>query len=180
MKDSAGKTIYVGKAKNLQNRVRTYFAKNRDYKTQKLVEKIADIEFVVTDTEEEAFLLESNLIKRYRPHYNIELRDQQRYTYLRITDEQYPRLLVARRTRSGKFLGTGKTYGPASQFPMWYSRHAFFGSVLHMRTLNDFLSIPMVRSFDVPCVNGPYVFPVPKNFPDLVRLATSSRGYCYR
>ena len=56
--------------------------------------------------------------------------------------------------------------------------HAFFGSVLHMRTLNDFLSIPMVRSFDVPCVNGPYVFPVPKNFPDLVRLATSSRGYC--
>ena len=112
MKDSAGKTIYVGKAKNLQNRVRTYFAKNRDYKTQKLVEKIADIEFVVTDTEEEAFLLESNLIKRYRPHYNIELRDQQRYTYLRITDEQYPRLLVARRTRSGKFLGTGKTYGP--------------------------------------------------------------------
>ena len=82
MKDSAGKTIYVGKAKNLQNRVRTYFAKNRDYKTQKLVEKIADIEFVVTDTEEEAFLLESNLIKRYRPHYNIELRDQQRYTYL--------------------------------------------------------------------------------------------------
>ena len=90
MKDSAGKTIYVGKAKNLQNRVRTYFAKNRDYKTQKLVEKIADIEFVVTDTEEEAFLLESNLIKRYRPHYNIELRDQQRYTYLRITDEKYP------------------------------------------------------------------------------------------
>ena len=81
-------------------------------KPKNSVEKIADIEFVVTDTEEEAFLLESNLIKRYRPHYNIELRDQQRYTYLRITDEQYPRLLVARRTRSGKFLGTGKTYGP--------------------------------------------------------------------
>ena len=85
------------------------FCKKSQNKTQKLV---ADIEFVVTDTEEEAFLLESNLIKRYRPHYNIELRDQQRYTYLRITDEQYPRLLVARRTRSGKFLGTGKTYGP--------------------------------------------------------------------
>ena len=112
MMDSANSAIYVGKAKNLQNRVRTYFAKNRDYKTQKLVEKIADIEFVITDTEEEAFLLESNLIKRYRPHYNIELRDQQKYTYLRITDEKYPRLLVARRTRSGKFIGTGKTYGP--------------------------------------------------------------------
>ncbi|MDI1495574.1 MAG: excinuclease ABC subunit C [Cenarchaeum symbiont of Oopsacas minuta] len=112
MKNIVGETIYVGKAKNLRNRVRTYFVKNRDYKTQKLVEKISDIEYVITDTEEEAFLLESNLIKRYRPYYNIELRDQQRYTYLRVTDEKYPRLLVARRTRSGKFLGRGKTYGP--------------------------------------------------------------------
>lgn len=112
MKDSADKIIYIGKAKNLKNRVRTYFLKNQNYKTCKLVEKISEIEFVLTDNESEAFLLEANLIKRYRPMYNIELKDQQRYTYLRITDEQYPRLLVARRMRTGKFLGSGKIYGP--------------------------------------------------------------------
>ena len=112
MKDIDSKIIYIGKAKNLKNRVRSYFVKNQNYKTQKLVEKIADIEFVLTDNESEAFLLESNMIKQYRPVFNIELKDQQRYTYLRITNEKYPRLLVARRTRSGKFLGEGKVYGP--------------------------------------------------------------------
>ncbi|MBI5355532.1 MAG: excinuclease ABC subunit UvrC [Candidatus Aenigmarchaeota archaeon] len=112
MKDSSGKIIYIGKAKDLKKRIRSYFGKSRDYKTQKLVEKISDIEFVLTDSEAEAYILESNLIKRYRPAYNIELKDQQRYTYLRITDEKYPRLLVARRMRSGKFLGTGRVFGP--------------------------------------------------------------------
>ena len=112
MKDSDGTIIYIGKAKNLRNRVRSYFGRGQGYKTARLVSRIADIEFVVTDSESEAFLLESNLIKRYRPQYNIELRDQQRYTYLRVTDEKYPRLLVARRTRDGRFLGGGRVYGP--------------------------------------------------------------------
>ena len=115
MKNSEKKIIYIGKAKNLKNRVRSYFLKNQNYKTQKLVENIADIEFVLTDNESEAFLLESNMIKKYRPRFNIELKDQQRYTYLRISDEKYPRLLVARRTRDGKFLGKGKIYGPFTQ-----------------------------------------------------------------
>ena len=115
MKDSEKKIIYIGKAKNLKNRVRSYFLKNQNYKTQKLVENIADIEFVLTDNESEAFLLESNMIKKYRPRFNIELKDQQRYTYLRISDEKYPRLLVARRTRDGKFLGKGKIFGPFTQ-----------------------------------------------------------------
>jgi len=112
MKDSKDEIIYIGKAKNLKNRVRSYFLKNQNYKTQKLVSKIADIEFVLTDNESEAFLLESNMIKRYRPTYNIELKDQQRYTYLRVTDEKFPRLMVARRTRNGNFLGKGKIFGP--------------------------------------------------------------------
>jgi excinuclease ABC subunit C len=112
MKDSKSDILYIGKAKNLKNRVRSYFLKNQNYKTQKLVEKISDIEFVLTDNEEEAYLLESNMIKRYRPPYNIELKDQQRYTYLRMTDEKFPRLLVARRTRTGEFLGGGKVFGP--------------------------------------------------------------------
>ena len=115
MKDSDKKIIYIGKAKNLKNRVKSYFTQNQNYKTQKLVEKISDIEFVLTDNESEAFLLESNMIKKYRPRFNIELKDQQRYTYLRISDEKYPRLLVARRTRDGKFLGKGKTFGPFTQ-----------------------------------------------------------------
>jgi len=115
MKDSHKKIIYIGKAKNLKNRVRSYFLKNQNYKTQKLVENISEIEFVLTDNEIEAFLLESNMIKKYRPRFNIELKDQQRYTYLRISDEKYPRLLVARRTRDGKFLGKGKIFGPFTQ-----------------------------------------------------------------
>jgi excinuclease ABC subunit C len=115
MKDFTGKIIYIGKAKNLRNRVKSYFLKNQNYKTQKLVEHISDIEFVLTDNESEAFLLESNMIKKYRPKFNIELKDQQRYTYLRISDEKYPRLLVTRRTRDGKFLGKGKTFGPFTQ-----------------------------------------------------------------
>ncbi len=115
MKDSHKKIIYIGKAKNLKNRIRSYFLKNQNYKTQKLVENISDIEFVLTDNESEAFLLESNMIKKYRPKFNIELKDQQRYTYLRISNEKYPRLLVARRTRDGKFLGGGKIFGPFMQ-----------------------------------------------------------------
>ena len=115
MRDSENKIIYIGKAKNLKKRVRSYFLKNQNYKTQKLVENIFDIEFVLTDNESEAFLLESNMIKKYRPRFNIELKDQQRYTYLRISNEKYPRLLVARRTRDGKFLGKGKTFGPFTQ-----------------------------------------------------------------
>ncbi len=90
MKDVSDNIIYIGKAKNLKNRVKSYFLKNQNYKTQKLVEKISDIEFVLTDNEGEAYILESNMIKRYRPIYNIELKDQQRYTYLRLTDEKYP------------------------------------------------------------------------------------------
>ncbi len=115
MKDSDGKIIYIGKAKNLRKRVKSYFLKNQNYKTQKLVQSIDEIEFVLTDNESEAFLLESNMIKKYRPRFNIELKDQQRYTYLRVSDEKYPRLLVARRTRDGKFLGKGRTYGPFTQ-----------------------------------------------------------------
>ena len=115
MKNSDQKIIYIGKAKNLKNRVRSYFLKNQNYKTQKLVDNICDIEFVLTDNESEAFLLESNMIKKHRPKFNIELKDQQRYTYLRISNEKYPRLLVARRTHDGKFLGGGKIFGPFMQ-----------------------------------------------------------------
>ena len=115
MKDRDDKIIYIGKAKNLRNRVRSYFIKNQNYKTKKLVQKIRDIECILTDNESEAYLLEANMIKRYRPIFNIELKDQQRYTYLKITNEEYPRLTVARRTRTGEFIGGGRIYGPFTQ-----------------------------------------------------------------
>ena len=115
MRDRGGEVVYIGKAKDLRSRVRSYFAGGQNYKTRKLVEAVDSIEYILTDSEGEAFLLESNMIKRHRPRYNIELKDQQRYTYLRVTGERYPRLVVARRTRDGRFLGRGRTYGPFTQ-----------------------------------------------------------------
>lgn len=112
MKNKSMDILYIGKAKNLRNRIRSYFTKRQNLKTQRLIKTIHDITFVYTNNEKEAFLLESNLIKQYQPRYNIELKDQHRYTYLMITNEEYPRLKVARRSRNGKFIGDGKVYGP--------------------------------------------------------------------
>ena len=103
MKDEDDTIIYIGKAKDLKRRVRSYFNRTQDYKTARLVESIHTIEYILTDTESEAYLLESGMIKRHRPKFNIELKDQERYTYLKVTDEQYPRLVVARRSRTGHF-----------------------------------------------------------------------------
>src|SRR5688500_11965502 len=94
MKNKEGKIIYIGKAKNLRKRVLSYFNHRgsneaSNWKTSKLVSKIEDVEFLVTDNEIEAFLLESNLIKQYRPLFNIDLKDQQRYTYLKISDVKF-------------------------------------------------------------------------------------------
>ena len=101
MKDSSGKIIYVGKAVNLKNRVRSYFRGNHDSKTERLVEKIADFETVIVKNEAEALILEANLIKEHDPHYNILMRDDKHYPYLRLTlDEEFPHLLVARCAKS--------------------------------------------------------------------------------
>ncbi|MBM4178549.1 MAG: excinuclease ABC subunit C [Ignavibacteria bacterium] len=97
-KDSKGGIIYVGKAKNLRSRVRSYFQENRpvDAKTAVLVRQIQDFDFIVTDTEVEAFILENTLIKQYRPKYNILLKDDKSYPFIRITKEQYPRVFKTR------------------------------------------------------------------------------------
>jgi excinuclease ABC subunit C len=100
MKDKKGKIIYIGKAKNLKNRVSSYF-QNRgraDTKTATLVAKIADVDLLVTDSEIEALILEANLVKEHKPRYNVNLKDDKRYPYLKLTvNEPFPRLLVARR-----------------------------------------------------------------------------------
>ncbi|MFL6283437.1 MAG: excinuclease ABC subunit UvrC [Pyrinomonadaceae bacterium] len=99
-KDDAGKIIYVGKAKNLRNRVRSYFQSGRghDPKTRELVRRIRDLEFIVTDTEVEALVLESNLIKQHKPRYNILLKDDKQYPHLKLTiSEAFPRVMITRR-----------------------------------------------------------------------------------
>ncbi len=84
--DANGKIIYVGKAINLRNRVRSYFHASADHapKTERLVAEIADLEWIITDSELEALLLESNLIKRHKPHFNIRLKDDKRYPYIKV------------------------------------------------------------------------------------------------
>ena len=99
-KDAAGKIIYVGKAKNLRNRVRSYFQAGRghDAKTRELVRRIEDLEFIVTDTEVEALVLESNLIKQHRPRYNVLLKDDKQYPHLKLTiNEPFPRVMITRK-----------------------------------------------------------------------------------
>ena len=99
MKDVTGKVIYVGKATVLKHRVRSYFqsTKKMEIKTRALTEQTADFEVIQTETETEAFILEDNLIKRYQPRFNIRLRDDKRYPYLKITNEAFPRVLITRR-----------------------------------------------------------------------------------
>jgi excinuclease ABC subunit C len=99
-KDEAGKIIYVGKAKNLRNRVRSYFQSGRghDRKTRELVRRIRDLEFIITDNEVEALVLESNLIKQHKPRYNVLLKDDKQYPHLKLTiNEPFPRVMITRK-----------------------------------------------------------------------------------
>ena len=96
-KDNVGEIIYVGKAKNLKNRVKSYFTGSHNKKTQILVSKIEDLEYIIVNSEKEALILENNLIKKYRPYYNIRLKDDKSYPYLMITKEEHPRLVLTRK-----------------------------------------------------------------------------------
>lgn len=98
-KDKNGTIIYVGKAKNLRNRVRSYFRGSHDTKTEALVSEIVDFEFIVTESNIEALLLEINLIKENKPKYNIMLKDDKSYPFIKITNEHYPRLIITRQVK---------------------------------------------------------------------------------
>ena len=115
MKNSRGKIIYVGKAKNLQNRVKSYFMniKSHNAKTLELVKNIKDIEFFICKTEVEALILENNLIKKNMPKYNILLKDEKTYPYIKFTKEKFPKIEVVRSTR--KLNENAKYFGP---YPM--------------------------------------------------------------
>ncbi|SVE22981.1 uncharacterized protein METZ01_LOCUS475835, partial [marine metagenome] len=133
-KDESGEIIYIGKAKNLRNRVRSYFQKNK-YQSAKnisLIKRIADVEWLVVRTEVEALLTEANLIKQHQPHYNVSLKDDKSFPYIRITKEPYPRVFITREiVRDGS-----KYFGP-------------YTDVLHLRrSLKAVHKIFPVRSCD--------------------------------
>ena len=108
MKDRQGTIIYVGKAKVLKNRVRSYFTGSHDTKTQRLVIEIEDFEYIVTSSEIEALILEMNLIKKHDPKYNVMLKDDKSYPYIKLTHERHPKLIITRKVKKDK----GKYFGP--------------------------------------------------------------------
>ena len=97
MRDSADRILYVGKAKSLKKRVKSYFRNDLDPKTRALMGQFHHLEYMITDTEKEALILESNLIKKHMPRYNIRLKDDKRYPYIKVTNETFPRVLITRR-----------------------------------------------------------------------------------
>ena len=118
--DKDGEIIYVGKAKNLKKRVHSYFNKNHDSpKLKVMVPQIAKIKFIVTDSEVEALILESHLIKKHKPKYNVLLKDDKKFPYFVITDEEYPRIIVARKANKNKI--KGKYFGPYTDSRAMYS-----------------------------------------------------------
>ena len=116
-KDKNGTIIYVGKAKNLRNRVRSYFRGSHNTKTEALVSEIVDFEFIVTESNIEALLLEINLIKENKPKYNIMLKDDKSYPFIKITNERYPRLIITRQVKKdgGLYFGPYPDVGAANE-----------------------------------------------------------------
>jgi len=131
-KDSSDRIIYVGKAKNLRNRVRSYFQEGRfvDAKTKVMVSHIYDLEYIIVDTEDEAFILEDTLIKKHKPKYNILLRDDKTYPYIRITNEEFPRIFSTRHIiRDGS-----KYFGPYSDVSTMKALLRFIRNMFFVRS----------------------------------------------
>lgn len=123
-KDKNGTIIYVGKAKNLRNRVRSYFRGSHDTKTELLVSEIVDFEFIVTESNIEALLLEINLIQENMPKYNIMLKDDKSYPFIKITREKYPRLLITRQVKKDNayYFGPYPDVGAANEIKQLLDR----------------------------------------------------------
>jgi len=128
-----GKVIYVGKANNLKNRVKSYFhSKNQNAKTEVLVSKISDVELVVTDSEVEALVLENNLIKENKPRYNVNLKDDKSFPFIKVTNERYPRIFSTRRVvRDGS-----KYFGPYTSVKNMKSALRMINQVFKIRSCN--------------------------------------------
>jgi excinuclease ABC subunit C len=141
MRDSSDTIIYVGKAKNLIKRVKSYFREKLDRpKTQILMSHFDSLEYIVTNSEKEALILEATLIKKHRPRYNVQLKDDKRYPYVKITDEEFPRLVITRNvTKNGIF------YGPFTDAGSVKQTVKFLKSLFKIRTC---------RNMNGPCLNS--------------------------
>jgi len=145
-KDGAGRVIYVGKAKSLRNRVRSYFSEDKlgDVKTGTLIAEAHDIDYILVDNEKEALALENNLIKQYKPRFNILLRDDKTYPYIKLTQEKYPRVYVTRRLRKD-----GATYfGP--YFPANLAHRLVH--FIHRHFLVPSCKVDLTRFHPKPCL----------------------------
>lgn len=140
MRDSDDNIIYIGKSKSLRNRVKSYFKDKYDtLKTKILMSHFNGLEYIITDSEKEALILEANLIKKHRPKYNIRLKDDKRYPYVKITDEKFPRLIITRNI--GK---TGSYFGPFTDVGSVRQTVKFLKSLFKIRTC---------RKMNGPCLN---------------------------
>jgi len=148
MKDAGGAVIYVGKAAVLKTRVRSYFhsTQEMEVKTRRLVSEIAAFEVIKTTTEAEAFILEDSLIKRHQPRFNIRLRDDKRYPYLKITDEPFPRVMIVRRRHKDG----ARYFGPYTNAKAMRSTLKLAQKLFPIRTCN--LTLPLKKPRR-PCLN---------------------------
>ncbi len=152
--DQHGTTLYIGKAKNLRKRVKNYQKQQQlDSKTQHMINHIHSVDYIVTDTEEEAFLLENTLIKKHQPKYNINLKDAKSYSYLRITEESYPRIVIARRkTEKGHYFGPFVSAAERDYILQ------FLKKTFHLRTCRRMPKKPCLRYHihlcDAPCIGN--------------------------
>ena len=141
MRDKNDTIIYIGKAKNLIKRVKSYFREKLDRpKTQILMSHFHSLEYIVTNSEKEALILEANLIKKHRPRYNVQLKDDKRYPYVKITDEKFPRLVITRNVTNN-----GIYYGPFTDVGSVKQTVKFLKSLFKIRTC---------RNMNGPCLNS--------------------------
>ena len=153
-KNTKKQVLYVGKAKNLKKRVKTYFQKNDlDAKTQCLIDTSTSLDFIVTENETEALILENTLIKKYLPRYNIRLRDAKTYAYIRLTTDTFPRLMIARKKG-----GTGIFYGPFVSAQERDYVLNFLNKTFRLRTCKKMPKKPCLRYHiklcDAPCADN--------------------------
>jgi excinuclease ABC subunit C len=157
MKDASGKIIYVGKALSLRNRVRSYFQdRPADHpKISTLISKISDFDIIATDSEMEALILEANLIKEHKPRYNVNLKDDKRYPYLKVTFEPYPRVLVVRRVKEDK----AKYFGPYTNVKAMRNILRILRRIFPVRSCNAILpshrKIRLCLDFHIKRCSGP-------------------------
>lgn len=150
MKDSQQNIIYIGKAKILKNRVRQYFqsSKNHSPKVQAMVSNISEFEYIITDSELEALVLECNLIKKHKPHYNVLLKDDKHYPYIKVTmNEEYPRILMTRRVEKDG----AKYFGPYTNTAAVNETIELIKKLFMVRTCNR--QLPRDIGKERPCLN---------------------------